>query len=222
MNKLIFWVSTFLISTTCLAGGSIFGGHKTHSSNPDGVSSIGIHVCDSLNCPKVILKKGDCGSVEHATKKYGVCVCNDGFHVEGDKCISEDPADITDEKTCLARHYKWFERPYDGEYKLCMDNIPEEDCILPEKQWYTYFGNGYCMISLDTDKDSCLNSGNYWVTIYGAPEPQVKICVDRPIKMNVFCELNNNGNGGFACGPGTNWYTGEELVSEKDCYCAES
>ena len=220
MKKVLFFLSLCLLGTSALAGGSIFWGHKSRTSNPEGVSSIGVHICGSLDCPDVILKKGDCGSVEHATTKYGVCVCDDGFYVEGDKCIS--PADITDKETCLAKHYKWFECPSDGRYKLCMDNIPEEDCILPEKQWYTYYGNGYCMINLNTDKDSCLNAGNYWVTIFGYEKPQVKICVDRPIKINVFCELNNNGNGGYECGPGTNHYTGEELVSEKDCFCGEA
>ena len=131
-----------------------------------------------------------------------------------------DPSDITDEETCLANHYKWF----DGNgYTLCMEDIAEGDCIAPEKQWYMYHGEGYCMKNMNTDKDSCLTTGNYWVTIrvdYGLT--QVRICVDTPMKEHVFCELNNIGNGYFECGPGINHYTGEELVSEKDCFCGEA
>lgn len=88
--KKVFLLSliVLLMGTTAFAGGSIFGGHKARTSNPNGVSSIGIHICGSLNCPGVILKNGDCGTVEHATTKYGVCVCDDGYEVKDGKCES--------------------------------------------------------------------------------------------------------------------------------------
>ena len=101
---IVFTGLSLILSTTALAGGSIFGGHKTRTSNPDGVNSIGIHICGSLNCPDVILKNGDCGTVEHATVKYGVCVCDEGYKADNDKCvpISQENCNKTGEKWCSA------------------------------------------------------------------------------------------------------------------------
>ena len=89
----------FLFATSVFAGGSIFGGHKT--SNPTGVNSIGVHICGNLSCPDVILKKGDCGEIENATMKYGVCVCEDGYKVSGNKCVKKEACEETEkvEKT---------------------------------------------------------------------------------------------------------------------------
>ncbi len=46
-------VITLILSTTVLAGGSIFGGHKTRTSNPNGVTSIGAYICSDLDCSPV-------------------------------------------------------------------------------------------------------------------------------------------------------------------------
>ena len=86
MRKVLLFLSLFMLGTSVLAGGSIFGHHKSRVSNPNGVSSIGIHICGSLNCPAVILKNGDCGTVKNATTKYGVCVCDDGYYGKEGSC----------------------------------------------------------------------------------------------------------------------------------------
>lgn len=90
MKKLLFLLSITLVSVGAFAGGSIFGGHKARTSNPNGVSSIGIHICGNLNCPDVIIQTGDCFTVPHATVKYGVCVCDDGYVAQGEKCVSKE------------------------------------------------------------------------------------------------------------------------------------
>ena len=90
MNKFVLLISTILVTSSAFAGGSIFGGNKTRSSNPDGVSSINVHICDGLSCPDVIIKKGDCENIPNASMKYGVCTCDEGYHVEENKCIPTD------------------------------------------------------------------------------------------------------------------------------------
>lgn len=85
IQRLCLFICSALVSCSVLAGGSIFGHSKT--SNPEGVLSIGVHICGQLNCPEVIIKEGDCTSIEHATMKYGVCVCDEGWKVQDDKCV---------------------------------------------------------------------------------------------------------------------------------------
>jgi hypothetical protein len=82
-------LSIFLVTGTAFAGGSIFGS-KSKASNPNGVFSIGVHICGSLNCPNVILKQGDCGEESHTRMQYGVCVCEEGYQVEDDHCVAKD------------------------------------------------------------------------------------------------------------------------------------
>ena len=95
MKKIISLALILLISASALAGGSIFGGHKTRSSNPDGVSSINVHICGTLSCPDVIIKKGDCGDIPHTSMQYGVCMCDEGYfkkicqYDERDEMINE-------------------------------------------------------------------------------------------------------------------------------------
>lgn len=86
--KFLTCFTLLLMSASAFAGGSIFGGKKT--SNPQGVSSIGIYICGSLNCPDVILKQGSCDGIDHASMQYGVCVCEEGYKVAGNFCAKED------------------------------------------------------------------------------------------------------------------------------------
>lgn len=89
-----------LFSCSVWAGGTIFGHHKT--SNAQGVSSIGIYICGSLSCPDVIIKQGDCDGIEHATSKYGVCVCDEGWKVKDGECVVDEEETDCSLSNCMA------------------------------------------------------------------------------------------------------------------------
>ena len=95
MKKLALILTILLLGSQGLAGGSIFGGggggHKTRTSNPNGVESIGVHICGSLKCPDVIIRRGDCEGIAHASMKYGVCLCS-LLGGEGNACACADNA----------------------------------------------------------------------------------------------------------------------------------
>ena len=78
-------LSTILLSSVAYAGGHIFGGHKTKTANPNGVHSIGVHVCGSLECPPVRITQGSCTG-DHMSKHWGVCVCDKGYVASGEHC----------------------------------------------------------------------------------------------------------------------------------------
>ena len=139
--------SIFFVSVCAFAGGSIFGGHKTRTSNPNGVSSIGIHICGSLNCPSVIIKNGDCGTVKHATTKYGVCVCDDGYEAKDGKCVSKgsqqqcedgyivregecvpDGSDCLDSDCCNQAEGNWVCSVYSPSVCVCVPDGYTSDC----------------------------------------------------------------------------------------------
>ena len=90
MKKLTLTLAILLLGTQALAGGSIFGGggggHR--ASNPDGVKAIGVHICGSLNCPDVIIQRGDCTGIDHAHVQYGVCLCDDGYYALKGRCVN--------------------------------------------------------------------------------------------------------------------------------------
>ena len=97
-NTLLFFM-VLIFATAVLAGGSIFGGHKHRAKNTDGVHSIGVHICGNLTCPDVVIREGSCEGLEHTTKQYGVCLCEDGYHVTGDKCVADEtPVEPADEE----------------------------------------------------------------------------------------------------------------------------
>ena len=107
MKRLALILTTCMYASTALAGGSIFGGggggSHNRTKNPNGVSSIGVHVCGSLTCPDVIIRKGDCQGINHASVQYGVCLCDDGYHALKGRCVSNDKwvdVKITECQTC--------------------------------------------------------------------------------------------------------------------------
>ena len=155
MKKALLFLGLCLLGTSVLAGGSIFGGHKTRSSNPDGVSSIGVHICDSLNCPKVILKKGDCGNIEHASKKYSVCVCDDGYKVSGNKCVLDDKCEGIDLNECQTCDPKTGKITPKGDRTIC--TLEEEDDGLCKEGSCTT----KCLVTGTCEGDSCKNGGDY-------------------------------------------------------------
>ena len=155
MKKALLFLGLCLLGTSVLAGGSIFGGHKTRSSNPDGVSSIGVHICDSLNCPKVILKKGDCGNIEHASKKYSVCVCDDGYKVSGNKCVLDDKCEGIDLNECQTCNTKTGEITSKGDRTICTLE-EEDDGLCKEGSCATK-----CLVTGTCEGDTCKNGGDY-------------------------------------------------------------
>ena len=94
MKKLALILTACMYASATLAGGSIFGGggggSHSRTKNPDGVHSVGVHVCGSLTCPDVIIQQGSCDGIEHASMQYGVCVCDDGYKVVKNRCVSDD------------------------------------------------------------------------------------------------------------------------------------
>lgn len=82
-----------LISLSAYAGGSIFGGHKHKTSNLNGVYSIGLHICSSLECPPVRIVTGKCDG-DHMSKHWGVCVCDEGYEAKGNICVETTDVDV--------------------------------------------------------------------------------------------------------------------------------
>ena len=80
-------LSVCLLSSLAYAGGSIFGGHKHKTANPNGVYSIGVHICSSLECPPIRIVEGDCSGT-NMTKHWGVCVCDKGYVAQGIRCVA--------------------------------------------------------------------------------------------------------------------------------------
>ena len=147
MKNSITFIGLLMLSTVAFAGGSIFGGHKTRTSNPNGVSSIGIHICGSLNCPDVILKNGDCGTVEHATTKYGVCVCDDGYRVNGTECVKAGCSDSEKvEKTVY--------------YGACC-NVEAKDTFCPDEEPPACVKMDEAACAADTEEACHLTTGTW-------------------------------------------------------------
>lgn len=84
-----------LISLSVYAGGHIFGGHKTKTANVNGVYAIGVHICSSLECPKVRITQGNCTG-DNMSKHWGVCVCDKGYVASGDYCDPCPPGYVSD------------------------------------------------------------------------------------------------------------------------------
>ena len=79
MKKIVFLLIVGLfLSSMAYAGGSIFG-KKHKESNEDGVYSIRVFICNTLNCPDVVMHPADCEKVPHSTLQYGVCMCDSGY-----------------------------------------------------------------------------------------------------------------------------------------------
>ena len=126
--SLLLLLTTFMVGTS-YAGGSILGGSKRRSSNPDGVSSVGMKICNSLNCPDVIIKQGDCGDIEHAIQQYGVCVCEEGYLALNGVCVPKESSEGGSEtETCISGIVK----VYNCETKTTTDCCPDtETCEQP-------------------------------------------------------------------------------------------
>ena len=101
---------TLLFSTQILAGGSIFGGGgKARSNNPDGVYSIGVHICNSLNCLPIVIEESRCVG-KNVAQQYGVCVCEKGHENQGGECVpcpeGQDGDGITGCSSCAPGTYR--------------------------------------------------------------------------------------------------------------------
>ena len=143
-NLITFGIS-LLVATSVLAGGSIFKSHKTRTYNPDGVSSVGVYVCGSLECPPVRIVEGDCDTIPNATRKFGVCVCNEGYVAYGEKCKSQ--CEVTPIEGCSVCEIQ------EGKptCTACQDGYVLEDnqCIAKCHE------TGTC------EGDTCKNAGDY-------------------------------------------------------------
>ena len=98
-------LTTTLIASSAMAGSSLFGGHKAKTVNTNGVHSIGIHICSSLECPPVRIVEGKCDK-EHMSQHWGVCVCDDGYKAVEDRCILDDKCEgvtLEDCQTCNSK-----------------------------------------------------------------------------------------------------------------------
>ena len=192
-------ITLMLVSGTALAGGSIFGGHKTRTSNPDGVSSIGIHICGSLNCPDVILKKGDCGEVEHATVKYGVCVCDDGYQVKDGECVC-DPAGL-----CCPGNSTETEISGGTSFEVT-GNSKSMTCWCPEGQSYQENGCALVPTTPCNDYESNVCGLGYYCQ---ATSP---VCDEggNGTCTKISSDNNNEGEkspGGYWIGPKMDWFS---------------
>ena len=81
-------VTIVMVAFTALAGGSLFGGgKKSKTYNPEGVYAIGVHFCSTLECPPIRIVEGKCDG-EHMQKRWGVCICDEGYVSLGGTCIA--------------------------------------------------------------------------------------------------------------------------------------
>ena len=145
MKKILLFLGLCLLGTSAFAGGSIFGGHKTRPNNPDGVSSINVHICGSLSCPEVIIKKGDCGKIPHTHMQYGVCMCDEGYQVKDGECVDICEASPIEHCTTCVR---------DGKEVTC--KACEESYVLEEGAC-----SAKCLMTGTCEGDTCKNGGGY-------------------------------------------------------------
>ena len=127
---LLLLLSTSLITTSAYAGGSLFG-HKHKTANVNGVYSIDVHICDSLECPDVRIVEGQCDGT-NMSKHWGVCVCDKGYVASGDHC-DPCPADqvsdgISGCQSCPEGTYRVNET--DTECTECPEPCGDDECCL--------------------------------------------------------------------------------------------
>ena len=218
MKKILPLALILLVSTACLAGGSIFGGHKTRSSNPDGVSSINVHICGSLSCPEVVIHEGNCDLVPNTTMKYGVCMCEEGYHVVGRECVlKEDKC----EDVVLTECQKSCD-PVTGDITDEADGAPCDggtcefgECALK------------CLVTGTCEGNTCKNGGDYPHCWYQCKCPEsagmegASICacgpdMDKIVCNNYVCAAPKEGE---VCHCAE--YGGKQGTGTNACACAE-
>ena len=92
-SAFVFVTITCIVSTV-YADGILFGsGRRYKASNPQGVSSINVHMCNSLECPPVRIVEGKCDK-EHMSMHWGVCVCNEGYVEKNGACVEPTDEDV--------------------------------------------------------------------------------------------------------------------------------
>ena len=179
MKRIISLVLILLVSTSAFAGGSIFGGHKTRPNNPDGVSSINVHICGSLSCPDVIIKKGDCGKIPHTHMQYGVCMCDEGYQVKDGECVDICEASPIEHCTTCVR---------DGKEVTC--KACEESYVLEEGAC-----SAKCLMTGTCEGDTCKNGGDYphcWYQCRCSDGYNENACACAPTEDQIVC-------GEYAC-----------------------
>ena len=131
-----------LLSSVALAGGSIFGGGGgSHASNPDGVRSIGIHICGNLNCPDVIIRQGNCDGIENAFMQYGVCTCMDGYKVSGNQCVLK-------EDKCKGKKLNECQESCDGLTGKITNKPDDTPCVTDEDETLISSPSGFNVLLL--------------------------------------------------------------------------
>ena len=81
-----------LVPVNCSSVAAIYSSRST----PDGVSAIGVHVCNGLSCPRMTIHWGttDCSKIENASVRYGVCICDTGYIMKNGKCVIDTELDV--------------------------------------------------------------------------------------------------------------------------------
>ena len=130
MKKVALLLCTVLMVGSAYAGGSLFK-HKSKTANTNGVYSIGVHICGSLECSPIRIVQGQCTG-EHMTQQWGVCVCDKGYVAQGSGC-----------KTCPDGQYS------DGIHEC--QSCPEGSYVKP--------GETSCHDCPDSHALSCDSSG---------------------------------------------------------------
>ncbi len=105
MKKIVFLLIVGLfLSSMAYAGGSIFG-KKHKESNEDGVYSIRVFICNTLNCPDVVMYPADCEKVPHSTLQYGVCMCDSGYVMKNGQCVVDSSANCNVISSCNTGYF---------------------------------------------------------------------------------------------------------------------
>ncbi len=181
-------ISVMGMTFSAIAGGSIFGGKKSRSSNPNGVYAVGVHICSSLECPPIRIVSGSCTG-EYMKKRWGVCICDEGYVADGETCKACPEGQYSDgihECTgCVIGTYKANESDTEctpcPKNSYCVDGI-KHDCPEYATCTATDFS---CASGFIKDDSSCICTtgtrfilGDSCVSCEDHGYPKTQVCLD--------------------------------------------
>lgn len=222
-------VLLLLASTSAFAFGGGGGGGRTRRfyERHGGVDAIGVHIHENGKNPPVIMCNPcedpvddqcvprTCGDNMHCDTEQDACICDEGF-VQNASNTCVDIFDL-DEQTCLSKGYTW---------SGSLNNFLEPPfCVPCSSHSYSHLRclNNDCRFkTLPSDKETCLQLGYYWITIFIGKPDEAKICVDNIEKAGpTFCAEHNCGGLPYPTCGGMNWYT-HQPQEPNECFCTEA
>lgn len=195
-DKLISVIKNFIIS-------HLYGTILTATLIFTIVSGVVTTINENKNIEKVTEKPfvfaNNIGKCDFEKSKEQILICEDGYKIDGDKCIKEEEIDPKINYYCIDNYY------FDG--NKCVSNetfekLINKECLLPEDDPNAIdvrVENGECLVNICsgwTDGECSaggLESIDFTITEY---------CPDGTIDINNECKKINNYNTDYYCEEG--------------------